>query len=154
MLEHCNICKKNPTNIWKMSSFGALIPSFAEGCWTYLFLFYRYVSFTALEHYHFSTSSGWNFPMSAPSPLLYQQLSRDHIKISDSPSSSPSNFYPSTTVETSAETLIGLLLLPRCIHHYHKTETFSTLKVTVINDAHKTKKMSCPDRGIFPTLSC
>lgn len=137
------------TNTWKTFSFGALISSFAEGCWTYLFYFYSFVSFTALEHYHFSSSSSWNSPMSSLSPL-YQQLSRDHIKNSDSASSNPS-------LLPQWKHLLRPWLASYCFLDAFTTTIkqilFSTLKVTVINDAHKTKKNSCPDRGMFPTLS-
>lgn len=83
-------------------------------------------------------------------PLLYQQLSREPIKISDSASRNHCILPQWKRLTTP---WLASFCFPDAFSTTIKWIFCSTLKVTSINDAHKTKKSSCPDRGIFPTLS-
>ena len=82
-------------------------------------------------------------------PLLYQQQSREHVKISDSSSRNP--FILPQWKRLLRPWLVSFCF-PDAFSITIKWEFFSTLKVTIINDAHKTKMNSYPDRGMFPTL--
>lgn len=105
------------------------------GIGTLLFFFFLYLKFSHL------------CPLP---PLLYQQLSGEHVKVSDSAGRNP-------FILPQWKHLLRPWLASFCVPDAFSTALkwifFSTLKVTIINDAHKTKKNSCPDRGIFPTLS-